>query len=264
MPEHFLTGILEHHVSGHFVGLPLPVTRRADPSDHLLVWTVDGGLVGRAGQRAVHAGPGDLVVLRPHVPHSYSPTSSTDWQWWWVHFGGEAAASVADRLTGSGTTMRLGRDDRIRARFAELVSAAQTGGRSFRIDSCLASLVGLMDDRLQAARRLGLDAADTDTGLTSVLDWISEHLADPLQLAELAAAASISRATLSRMFSDHLGVSPMTYVVHQRMQRARVLLDETDLTVGQIGRAVGFGDPYHFSRRFAAVVGQAPTSYRSR
>ena len=56
----------------------------------------------------------------------------------------------------------------------------------------------------------------------------------------------------------------MAYVAHQRMQRARVLLDETDLTVAQIGRAVGFADPYHFSRRFAAVVGRPPTFYRAR
>lgn len=264
MSEHFLSGILEHHVSGHFVSLPLPATRRADPADHLLVWVVQGGLTGRAGHHVVHAGPGDLVVFAPHVPHAYSPPSTGDWQWWWVHLGGTAAAAVANRLTGGGTTVRLGLDERIRARFAELVSVAQTVGPSLRLDSCLASLIGLMDDRLQAARRLGLDAGDTDAGMTSVLDWISEHLGDRIELAQLASAGSVSRASVSRMFGEHLGTSPMAYVAHQRMQRARVLLDETDLTVAQIGRAVGFEDPYHFSRRFTAVVGQPPTSYRAR
>lgn len=264
MPGHFLTGILEHHVSGHFVSLPLPATRRADPEDHLLVWVVQGGLHGRVGHDSVHAGPGDLVVFGPHVPHSYSPPPVGDWQWWWVHFGGHAAANVAKRLSGGATTVRLGRDERIRARLAELVSVAQTVGPSLRLDSCLAGLIGLMDDRLQAARRLGLDAGDTDAGMTFVLDWIQEHLGEPIELAQLATAASFSRATVSRMFDEHLRTSPMAYVARQRMHRARVLLDETDLTVAQIGRAVGFADPYHFSRRFAAVVGRSPTSYRSR
>jgi len=264
MPAHFLTGILEHHVSGHFVSLPLRATRRADPDDHLLVWAVQGGLTGRAGHQAVQAGPGDLVVFAPHVPHSYSPPVVGDWQWWWVHLGGRAAEAVAERLAGGGTSVRLGRDERIRARFAELVSVAQTAGPSLRLDSCLASLIGLMDDRLQTARRLGLDAADADAGMTTLLDWIHEHLGDRIELAQLASAGSVSRATVSRMFDEHLGTSPMAYVAHQRMQRARVLLDETDLTVAQIGRAVGFADPYHFSRRFAAVVGRPPTSYRAR
>lgn len=264
MPDHCLSGILEHHVSGHFVSLPLPATRRADPADHLLVWVVQGGLTGRAGQQVVQAAPGDLVLFTAGVPHSYSPPSTGAWQWWWVHFGGAAAEAVAKRVTGGATTVRLGRDERIRARFAELVSVAQSGGPSLRLDSCLLSLIGLMDDRLHAARRLGLDAGDTDAGMTSVLDWISEHLGDRIALAELASAGSVSRAGVSRMFRQHLGTSPMTYVAQQRMQRARVLLDETDLTVAQIGRAVGFADPYHFSRRFAAVVGRPPTSYRGR
>jgi len=262
MPDHFLTGILEHHISGHFVRLPLPETRRADPVDHLLIWVVDGGLTGRADHEAVHAGPGDLVVFAPHVPHCYSPPSTGDWQWWWVHFGGGAATAIADRLAGVGATAPLGRDERIRAHFAELVSVAQSVGPSLRLDSCLASLIGVMDDRLQAARRLGLDAADVE--VTSVLDWIAEHLEDRIDLHQLAAVGSVSRARLTRMFSESLGTSPMAYVAQQRMQRARVLLDETDLTVAQIGRAVGFADPYHFSRRFAAVVGRSPTSYRAR
>ncbi len=264
MPAHFLTGILEHHVSGHFVDLPLRATRRADPEDHLLVWVVQGGLQGWVGHRPVLAGAGDLVVFDPHVPHSYSPPTAGDWQWWWVHLGGRAAVDVANRLSGGATTVRLGNDERIRARFAELVSVAQTVGPSLRLDSCLAGLIGLMDDRLQAARRLGLDASDTDAGMTLVLDWIQDHLAEPIDLARVAATGSVSRATISRMFDEHLQTSPMAYVARQRMQRACVLLDETDLTVAQIGRAVGFADPYHFSRRFAAVIGRPPTSYRSR
>jgi AraC family transcriptional regulator, arabinose operon regulatory protein len=264
VPHHFLSDILEHHVSGHFVSLPLPATRRADPADHLLVWVVQGELTGRAGQQAIHAVAGDLVVFAPHVPHSYHPPSTGDWQWWWVHLGGSGAEAVAGQLTGGVPSVRLGRDERIRTRFAELVSAAQTVGPSLRLDSCLASLIGLMDDRLQEARRLGLDADDMEAGMTTVLDWISEHLGDRIELARLASVGSVSRATVSRMFHDHLGTSPMAYVAHQRMRRARVLLDETDLTVAQIGRAVGFADPYHFSRRFAAVVGRPPTSYRGR
>ena len=100
--------------------------------------------------------------------------------------------------------------------------------------------------------------------MSSLLDWVNDHLDEEITITALADVAAVSRATVTRMFTTVTGMPPMTYVTQQRMRRAAILLEETDLAVAQVGRAVGFDDPYHFSRRFRALVGTSPSAYRLR
>ncbi|MGC5568456.1 cupin domain-containing protein [Streptomyces sp. FR-108] len=80
----------------------------------------------------------------------------------------------------------------------------------------------------------------------------------------LAAATSVSRATLSRRFRSALGQTPGAYVTQWRIDLAAVRLRDTDEPVESISGAVGYGSPHAFSRAFRRVRGVAPGEYRSR
>ena len=80
----------------------------------------------------------------------------------------------------------------------------------------------------------------------------------------LAAATSVSRATLSRHFRSALGQTPGAYVTQWRIDLASVRLRDTDEPVESISGAVGYGSPHVFSRAFRRVRGMAPGEYRSR
>ncbi|KAA0935923.1 AraC family transcriptional regulator [Streptomyces apricus] len=80
----------------------------------------------------------------------------------------------------------------------------------------------------------------------------------------LAAATSVSRATLSRHFRSALGQTPGAYVTQWRIDLASVRLRDTDEPVESISGAVGYGSPHAFSRAFRRVRGIAPGEYRSR
>ena len=54
----------------------------------------------------------------------------------------------------------------------------------------------------------------------------------------------------------------MAYLRGRRMEVARTMLTEGDASIEQVARAVGYQDPYHFSRSFRQAVGQPPTQYR--
>ena len=73
-------------------------------------------------------------------------------------------------------------------------------------------------------------------------------------MATLTEHSGVSASQLSRLFRSAGASAPMAYVTEVRMAQARALLTETDLPIGQIARAVGYPDPYHFSRRFAATT----------
>jgi AraC-like DNA-binding protein len=86
---------------------------------------------------------------------------------------------------------------------------------------------------------------------------------EPWTLDRLAAAVNLAPGYLIRLFGRTAGISPMAYLNRIRAERAAGLLIETDLPIATIGTMVGWHDPSHASRRFHAVFGLSPSSYRS-
>ncbi|RDG33020.1 AraC family transcriptional regulator [Streptomyces corynorhini] len=86
----------------------------------------------------------------------------------------------------------------------------------------------------------------------------------PWTTESLAAATSVSRATLSRHFRSALGQPPGAYLTRWRMDLASIRLRDTDEPVEAISGAVGYGSPHAFSRAFRRARGMAPGAYRTR
>jgi transcriptional regulator GlxA family with amidase domain len=105
--------------------------------------------------------------------------------------------------------------------------------------------------------------AVTETSTATARAWALEHLAEPLDLAALAARASMSVRTFTRRFRDETGLSPARWLTEQRVDRARHLLETTDLPVDQVARHSGFGTAAALRAQMAAAVGVAPSAYRS-
>lgn len=97
---------------------------------------------------------------------------------------------------------------------------------------------------------------------THTREWSLQRLADPLTIEDLAAHARVSPRTLSRRFRDETGYTPMQWIMRARLDRARELLEETDLSVEQIAVEVGLGTATNLRRYFRRVLGTTPTEYR--
>lgn len=84
------------------------------------------------------------------------------------------------------------------------------------------------------------------------------------RLQEVATALGYDRSYLGRVLTSHLGRPFAVYMRGRRIEKARQLLEDSDLTVGEVAEALGYRDPAHFSRAFQRVVGLYPTVYRDR
>lgn len=93
---------------------------------------------------------------------------------------------------------------------------------------------------------------------------MAQHVNQPLQVAELAAQANVSPSHYFALFKRQTGRAPIDYFIRLRMQRARTLLDSTTASVKEIAVALGYNDPFYFSRVFKTVNRVAPTLYRAR
>ncbi len=92
--------------------------------------------------------------------------------------------------------------------------------------------------------------------------WALERLDRPISLAELAEASSVSTRTFTRRFREETGVSPMQWLAEQRLQRARELLEQTDLSIDRVAAASGLGTGAAMRQRFQVAIGISPRAYR--
>ncbi|MGN8050880.1 GlxA family transcriptional regulator [Curtobacterium sp. 22159] len=93
--------------------------------------------------------------------------------------------------------------------------------------------------------------------------WALDHLHDELTLAVLARTANVSPRTFSRRFTADTGITPMQWVLRARIDRARELLESSELTVTQIAETTGLRSDTNLRRHFGSIVGTSPTAYRS-
>ncbi|MYT31352.1 MULTISPECIES: helix-turn-helix domain-containing protein [unclassified Streptomyces] len=104
------------------------------------------------------------------------------------------------------------------------------------------------------------DPATTGTALTR--HWALENLHLPLTLDTLAEHARMSRRTFARRFGNEVGVSPGRWLIAQRVERARQLLESSELSVDHIAGQVGFATGTSLRQHFHAALGVAPLAYR--
>jgi AraC family transcriptional regulator len=98
--------------------------------------------------------------------------------------------------------------------------------------------------------------------IRAVQAYVETHLHQQISLGDLAATAGLSSFHFLRSFKGSLGSTPARYVLERRMERARYLLKIGNLTVSEIGLAVGIENVSHFSRAFHRTVGVTPSNFR--
>jgi AraC-like DNA-binding protein len=94
-------------------------------------------------------------------------------------------------------------------------------------------------------------------------DLVDAHYAEAITVEDLAAAAGLSRAHFSRMFTRTFGESPRAYLQTRRLERAAALLRYTDRSVADICVTVGLQSVGSFTTSFARVYGKPPAAYRA-
>ncbi len=95
-------------------------------------------------------------------------------------------------------------------------------------------------------------------------DFVDSRYAEQITVDDLAAAAGLSRAHFSRMFTRTFGESPRSYLQTRRLERAAALLRYTDRSVADICVMVGLQSVGSFTTSFARVYGRTPTAYRAK
>ncbi|QYR19369.1 helix-turn-helix transcriptional regulator [Paenibacillus sp. sptzw28] len=105
--------------------------------------------------------------------------------------------------------------------------------------------------------------ADRYSEINEVISYIHQNIFEPLPLSRLAAYISYSPYHFARIFKEKVGLPPLYYVSSLRLQKAKDLLLQTNLSVRDIGLEIGQQSLGTFTTRFTERVGVTPSDFRN-
>lgn len=114
----------------------------------------------------------------------------------------------------------------------------------------------------QCDRLIAAAAAESERNpVSEVINFLASRLAEAVTVAELAEHVAMSPSAFAHMFRDVTGMSPYQFFKRMRLDRARVLLVEQQLTASEVSRMVGYANLSHFITEFKRHFGVTPRAY---
>lgn len=115
-----------------------------------------------------------------------------------------------------------------------------------------------------SARSLKESDKEKQAIINNIIYYLETHHTEDISLETLSEAMYISATYLSKVFKEETGNSPINYLITIRLNRAKQLLENQDMTVKEVAETVGYQDAYHFSKLFKKRYGKSPSELRKK
>lgn len=200
---------------------------------------------------------GEAVLIPPHVPIEYRYGAHADAAW--VHFSGQNADSILQSY-GIRPFVRCRISDPVQFRLyaEEIVRTFQ-----FPSDGSAHTRNGYLLLLLALAQQTHPAPIASASDLAPAVEAMGRQPAQHLPVDAYARLCKLSVSHFTHLFTEKYRVSPYQYLLRIRLAQAQQLLAETDLSVQEIARHVGYEDPFAFSRIFKRRIGLSPRAFRT-
>ena len=236
---------------------------------YLIHYVISGKGVFSSQGEEYELGAGDSFVIEPEQLISYVSDETYPWHYCWIAFTGTQAAAL---IASTGVNplqpiIHTKRNRHIPVLFRHIQQALRSKKANAQLKSIgyLHLLLGEYCETLSASTLAGvITEAESDRIVQQAIHYLSTQYAEPITIELMAESLGYNRAYLSRMFKRHTKVTPVTFLLKLRVDKARLLLRERlELTIEQIASSVGFYDPLYFSKQFRRWYGVSPSEYRN-
>ncbi len=236
--------------------------RPGGTNDWLLILTIAGAGRIVVADRIIRLQAGDAVLFAPGAAQDYSTDESTgQWHLRWAHFHPrphwrpwllwpQVAPKVSVLQVGDLAATPIERASQ------RMLTARRLAGprwEDFAMNALEETLLWLF--RLTGTGQ----SPRIDARIEQAAHYLAAHPEEPFRLVRLAARCGLSPSRFSHLFKAELGVTPQCFAENLRMEFARHLLAQTNLSVSEVAAEVGFEDALYFSRRYRRMFGHAPT-----
>jgi AraC family transcriptional regulator, arabinose operon regulatory protein len=209
---------------------------------------------------------GSLLVIPPGEPHAYGAAERNPWTISWFHTAGDEISAMLAELgvTAENPVLPLADDPQWLALFEEALGALEHGYTTAHLVHASRTVGHLLSSTIWRRSHHPRNAPDSRQKVMQCIEYMKQHLDQPLRLSQLVAMANMSASHFKAQFKQHVGYACIDYFIRLRIHHACQLLDTTDLSAKAIANEVGYADPLWFSKAFRAVTGMPPSEYRQK
>jgi AraC family transcriptional regulator of arabinose operon len=234
--------------------------------DWLLILTQGGAGRVHLPNKNVQVVSREAVLYAPGAEQDYATDGSVGyWHLRWAHFQPrphwlpwliwpEIAARVGHvQIRGVAVEM-------VDIAFTRMLTVSQLGE-----DHWGHFAMNALEEALLWIFRMNADDSDSsvDSRIQRAMHYLASRLNEPFELSDVATYCGLSPSRFSHLFRDELGITPQQFSEKLKLESARQLLAQTNLSISEVAGEVGFIDPYYFSRRFRRFFGHPPMSERT-
>lgn len=199
---------------------------------------------------------GDMIILPPFVNSLFESAKDKPIDYMWLHFTGYKTADLFNKVNiECNKVYKIGIHSVFNKEWKRLYSEFATNDRFFDELS-----VSILNSILISFSRY-IHKTPLPATLKSI-SYIHENLYTDLRISQLAKIEGFCTNRYRDLFYKVVGMSPLDYIITKRIEAAKVHLNNTNVSIAEISKSVGYNDAYYFSRIFRKKVGMSPAQYR--
>lgn len=250
--------------AGHFIADYDYKVQRNRHDSFLLLYTVSGQGSVQTGENTIPLSRGHAVIIDCHIPHEYHSVSDK-WEFLWIHFNGNGAASLFPILYQNNTVraVRMSNAEEFEKRMNSLINEARKNDISayLHLSSDMHALFNTMYLAMQEKDKADFAHSDTND-IRAAVTYIEKNYFRQITIDDMIQDLPISKYHFIRRFGRSMGITPYSYLTNYRINVSKTLLRTTDKTVSEIAESCGFLDTSNFITHFKKHTGQKPLQYR--
>lgn len=207
--------------------------------------------------------PGKMYLMPAGVKQSYYHVSDDFVTKYWCHFSARVGNMNLFDVVHPRYCVNTTSTNEITSLFKKLINLTSQPESLYSVVAVKGLMLEIISHYLKLDSLMA-DGEDSEpkTDFQGVLKYIEKNLASKLTVEELADVMHLHPNYFIRYFKSFFGVSPIRFINNMRMDKAKQLLSEGEMSVSQIAKFVGIDDIFYFSKQFKKYNGYAPTEYR--
>ncbi|HEY0610807.1 MAG TPA: AraC family transcriptional regulator [Chitinophaga sp.] len=240
--------------------------RKSGCKDDILFYCLRGKGWYRIGNRHFEVGPNQYAIIPATTQYlCYGADEEDPWTIYWVHFSGPDMDGFNRSLNidAQNGARDIPFNEKGLQIWENMYKSLEMGYSTENLTNANFCLHQFIATFIYPDKHLQHKNTTEENYITQTIHYMRSQLHEKLTVEDFAARYKLSASYFSSLFRKATGMPPIDYFIHLKIQKACLLLFQNNLKIKEVAEAVGYDDPYHFSRLFKKHMNVSPEQYKA-